>query len=69
MKDILDPNSDIFNPLPASVSLLDPTIGKLLLVPDMTGLLRVAKLDYSISRCLGWKSTCVEGIKSFLPTN
>jgi len=32
MKDILDPDSEIFDPLPASASLLNPTIAKLLLV-------------------------------------
>ena len=40
MRDILDPESEIFDPLPASASLLNPTIAKLLLVPDMAGMLR-----------------------------
>ena len=40
MKDVLDPGgkSEAFNPLPVSTSLLDPTIAKLLLVPDMAGM-------------------------------
>jgi len=50
MNDILDPVSETFNPLPASASLLDPTITKLLLVPDMAGMLHSAK-RYIIGEC------------------
>jgi len=38
------------NPLPASATLLDPTLAKLLLVPEMEGLLRAAK-RYIIGEC------------------
>jgi len=50
MKSILDPECDTFNPLPASATLLDPTMAKLLLVPEMEGLLRAAK-RYIIGEC------------------
>ena len=50
MKDILEPESDAFNPLPASACLLDPTIAKLLLVPDMTGQMHTAK-RFIIAEC------------------
>jgi len=50
MKDILEPESDTFNPLPASACLLDPTTAKLLLVPDMAGLMQAAK-RYIIGEC------------------
>ena len=43
MKSILDPECDTYNPLPASATLLDPTMAKLLLVLEMEGLLRAAK--------------------------
>jgi len=45
MKDILDPESETFKPLPASASLLDPTIAKLLLVPDMAEMLHSSTLN------------------------
>lgn len=50
MKSILDPECDTFNPLPASATLLDPTMAKLLLVPEMEGLLGAAK-RYIIGEC------------------
>ena len=50
MKSILDPECDTFNPLPASATLLDPTLAKLLLVPEMEVLLRAAK-RYIIGEC------------------
>lgn len=50
MKSILDLECDTFNPLPASATLLDPTMAKLLLVPEMEGLLRAAK-RYIIGEC------------------
>jgi len=43
MKSILDPECDTFNSIPASATLLDSTMAKLLMVPEMEGLLRAAK--------------------------
>ena len=52
MKDVRDPGgkSETFNPLPVSTSPLDPTIAKLLLMPDMAGMLHAAK-RYIIGEC------------------
>ena len=50
MKSIPDPECETFNPLPASATLLDPTLAKLLLVLEMEGLLRAAT-RYIIGGC------------------